>query len=84
LATPVPVNVKPVEHLVNWYAPVVLLHWRKLPVLLSTKQVSKVPLGADSTVGGRAEVVIMVIIATAANAAAALGRVVLIRSSETH
>ena len=50
LTTPVPVNVKPSEHLVNWYWPVVLFHWSRLPVLLSFKQVSKVGSGAVTVV----------------------------------
>src|SRR5262249_28926446 len=38
------------EHLVNWYWPVVLFHWSRLPVLLSFKQVSKVGGGAVTAV----------------------------------
>jgi hypothetical protein len=32
--------MKPSEHLVNLYWPVVLFHWSRLPVVLSLKQVS--------------------------------------------
>ena len=38
---PVPVSMKPSEHLVNLYSPVALFHWKRLPVLLSFKRVSK-------------------------------------------